>query len=289
MVVRVTNHAVAIVPSILSERCVRTIARTLAMSMEAQTRSSLVGRALPWQVRTVFSLSSDHLTLNLERRTSQLRRRPMERLTSQVKNARRLVRYVLKLNVVMEMALMLSPSAGRISIGRTLPKTTAMSRHASSSDRKSTERQKYGIIGLPLAHPTHSDHQGGDGGNSDSSSSESGSDESELGSDSDDSDSDGIELVLRKHGGRLKLKKQRPRVRRVAKQAIEDMLINVCTVNAYPDGPDKTNEFAQSSLRRSAKALGDTDIARRLKHDDKYWKKLATIVSSNYRLYSLFD
>ncbi|RDX49825.1 hypothetical protein OH76DRAFT_1418297 [Lentinus brumalis] len=123
----------------------------------------------------------------------------------------------------------------------------------------------------------HRKAKGGDGGNSDSSSSESGSDESELGSDSDDSDSDGIELVLRKHGSRLKLKKQRPRVRRIAKQAIEDMLINVCTVNAYPNGPDKTNEFAQSSLRRSVKALGDMDIARRLKHNDKYWKKLATI------------
>ncbi len=144
------------------------------------------------------------------------------------------------------------------------------------------------IIGLPLAHPTHSDHQVGDNDDSDSSSSESGSD-SDVGSASDDSDNDGIELVLRKHGGRLKLKKQRPRVRHVAKQAIEDMLINVCTVNAYPDGPDKTNEFAQSSLRRSAKALGDMDIARRLKHDDKYWKKLATIVSSDHQLYPLFD
>ncbi len=109
MVVRVTSRAVPIIPSILSERCVRTIAKTLAMPVEAQTRGSLVGRAPPWQVRTVFGLSFDHMTLNPERRTRttyQLRARPTQRPTSQVRNARRLVRYVLKPNVVMEMALM---------------------------------------------------------------------------------------------------------------------------------------------------------------------------------------
>ncbi|RDX47622.1 hypothetical protein OH76DRAFT_1419473 [Lentinus brumalis] len=114
------------------------------------------------------------------------------------------------------------------------------------------------------------------GNDDDSSSSDSGSDP-DVASDSDDSDDDGIDLVLRKRGGRLKLKNQRPRVGRVAKQAIDDMLLSVCIINAYPDGPDKSNDFAQSSLRRSAKALGDMDIARRLKHDDKYCKKLATI------------
>ncbi|RDX39857.1 hypothetical protein OH76DRAFT_1367103, partial [Lentinus brumalis] len=101
--------------------------------------------------------------------------------------------------------------------------------------------------------------------------------DSDHASDSDDSDDDGIDLVLRKHGGRLKLKKQRPRVKRVTKQAIEDMMLNVCITNAYPDSPDKTNDFAQKSLIRSAKSVGDTDIAGRLKRDEKYWKRLATI------------
>lgn len=114
---------------------------------------------------------------------------------------------------------------------------------------------------------------------SDSSASDSGADGDTT--DSEDSDDDCTDLVLRKHGGRLKLKKQRPRVRRIAKQAIEDVLINVCTVNAYPDGPDKTNDFAQTSLLRSAKALGDKEVARRVKHEEKYWKKLATIVSDH--------
>ncbi|RPD52640.1 hypothetical protein L226DRAFT_460184, partial [Lentinus tigrinus ALCF2SS1-7] len=96
-------------------------------------------------------------------------------------------------------------------------------------------------------------------------------------SDSDDSDDDRTDLVLRRNGRRLKLKSQRPRVRRVAKQAISDVILNLCTVNAYPDGPDKSNGFIQSSLIRSAKALGDKELARRLRCVDNYWKKLGTI------------
>ncbi|RDX51306.1 hypothetical protein OH76DRAFT_1481588 [Lentinus brumalis] len=141
--------------------------------------------------------------------------------------------------------------------------------NASEDDRNRThapKRPRKHRSDLKRQHRSH---------DSDSSASDSGADGDTT--DSEDSDDDCTDLVLRKHGGRLKLKKQRPRVRRIAKQAIEDVLINVCTVNAYPDGPDKTNDFAQTSLLRSAKALGDKEVARRVKHEEKYWKKLATI------------
>ncbi|RPD72205.1 hypothetical protein L226DRAFT_442490, partial [Lentinus tigrinus ALCF2SS1-7] len=90
-------------------------------------------------------------------------------------------------------------------------------------------------------------------------------------------DDNSIELVLRRHGGRLRLKGQRPRVKLVAKEAIQETLTNICVTNAYPEGPDKNDIFARDSLIRSAKALHDKEIAQRCKHDELYWRKLGTI------------
>ncbi|RPD72983.1 hypothetical protein L226DRAFT_524415 [Lentinus tigrinus ALCF2SS1-7] len=109
------------------------------------------------------------------------------------------------------------------------------------------------------------------------SSSSSASEDSNLSSDSRSPDNDSIELVMRKHGGRLRLKAQHPRVKLVAKEAIQETLTNICVINAYPEGPDKNDIFARDSLIRSAKALHDTEIAQRCKHDELYWRKLGTI------------
>ncbi|KAI0716909.1 hypothetical protein C8Q76DRAFT_795146 [Earliella scabrosa] len=93
------------------------------------------------------------------------------------------------------------------------------------------------------------------------------------GSDDDDS----IELVLSKNGGRLKLKKQRPRVAQVARRAVDNIQASVCLTNAFPDGAEKTTDFARKALVKAAKDLGDQEIVRRLKRDAPYCKKLTSI------------
>ncbi|KAI0704545.1 hypothetical protein C8Q76DRAFT_697139 [Earliella scabrosa] len=107
------------------------------------------------------------------------------------------------------------------------------------------------------------------------------SDDDSSSSDSSDpdgsDDDDSIELVLSKNGGRLKLKKQRPRVAQVARRAVDNIQANVCLTNAFPDGAEKTTDFARKALLKAAKDLGDQEIVRRLKRDGPYCKKLTSI------------
>ncbi|KAI0635790.1 hypothetical protein C8Q77DRAFT_1207724 [Trametes polyzona] len=88
-------------------------------------------------------------------------------------------------------------------------------------------------------------------------------------------DNDSIELV--EPGPRLSLGIQRPRVRTVAKRAIDDVLLNVCLKNAFPEGPDKHNQFTRPTLIRIATELGFKDIARRLNSDVVYSRHLGSI------------
>ncbi|KAI0702204.1 hypothetical protein C8Q76DRAFT_802495 [Earliella scabrosa] len=106
------------------------------------------------------------------------------------------------------------------------------------------------------------------------------SDSGDADADSDsgtDSGNDSIELVLRKRGGRIKLKSQHCRVHQVAKWAIEDVLNGVCLTNVFPDGHEKFNEVAKPALIRGAKELKYEDMARCLKNDEAYVEKLAGI------------
>ncbi len=80
-------------------------------------------------------------------------------------------------------------------------------------------------------------------------------------------------------GARLALKKQYPRVHAVLIGGINDILTNVCLTNAYPDGPEMSNEFGRGALLRAAKDLNDRDILTRLKTNEKYWRPLSNIVS----------
>ena len=95
---------------------------------------------------------------------------------------------------------------------------------------------------------------------------------------SDDLEDLNTDLVLCNHGRRLKLKRQHPRVKRVARQAINNTLLNIYTINVYPEGPGKSSDYVQNILIQSAKTLGDTEIARRLKREETYCQKLALIV-----------
>ncbi|KAI0741215.1 hypothetical protein C8Q76DRAFT_689806 [Earliella scabrosa] len=92
-------------------------------------------------------------------------------------------------------------------------------------------------------------------GNSDNDSSSSDSSDPD-GSDNDDS----IELVLSKNGRRLKLKKWRPCVAQVTHHAVENIQANVCLTNTFPDGAEKTTDFAHKALLKAAKDLRDQKI-----------------------------
>ncbi|KAL1941439.1 hypothetical protein VTO73DRAFT_7256 [Trametes versicolor] len=88
-------------------------------------------------------------------------------------------------------------------------------------------------------------------------------------------DESGIELV--DPGPKLALGPQHRCVKIVAKRAINDVLIDVCLKNAFPEGPDKHNQFTHPTLIRVARDLEMHDIARRLKNDLTYSRYLGSI------------
>ena len=98
-------------------------------------------------------------------------------------------------------------------------------------------------------------------------------------SDGEDNGDDSIDLVYPAKGGKLSLRAQHPRVRRVTREAIRRCLTDICIKNAFPDGMDKYNEIARRALVKSAENLEDTELARKLKNDDEYGLTLASIVS----------
>ncbi|KAH9850540.1 hypothetical protein C2E23DRAFT_887417 [Lenzites betulinus] len=109
--------------------------------------------------------------------------------------------------------------------------------------------------------------------------------EEALGGAQSDSDSNvadlGIKLV--DPGPKLALTNQCPCVKAVAHQAIEDVLIDVCLKNAFPEGPNKHNQFTRPTLIRVAKELKCSDIVQRLKTDQTYSRYLGSIRISTFR------
>ena len=103
----------------------------------------------------------------------------------------------------------------------------------------------------------------------------------ELGSSSSDSDEDtsSIELVIGEKG-RCALLQQRNRVRRVAKDAIHQIEVDLLFKNAFPEGPEKYNVFTRRVLIKCAEAYSDSELVRRLKNDSQYAHDLASIVST---------
>ena len=81
--------------------------------------------------------------------------------------------------------------------------------------------------------------------------------------------------MLPSDGGRLDLKPQHPRVRIVAKRAIDEFIGLILTVNAYPDSNEKS-KFAQRALLRCAK--GDQPLYNRIKSKEAYRLRLTEIV-----------
>ncbi|KAH9852997.1 hypothetical protein C2E23DRAFT_885337 [Lenzites betulinus] len=85
------------------------------------------------------------------------------------------------------------------------------------------------------------------------------------------------EIDLVNPGPKLALGCQHPRVRAVAKAAIDEVQANVCLNNAFPEGPDKHNQFTLPTLVRVAQKLGYPDIARRVQTDMIYSRHLGSI------------
>ncbi|RPD72980.1 hypothetical protein L226DRAFT_572755 [Lentinus tigrinus ALCF2SS1-7] len=101
---------------------------------------------------------------------------------------------------------------------------------------------------------------------------------SSMNSNSDGDDS-GIDIVPASKG-HLKLTDQHHRVRRLVQAAIHEVLIIVCTQNAFPEGTGDSVNYARRALINAAKSVNDKDVLRRLKSDDKpYWQKLASMVT----------
>ncbi|KAI0703143.1 hypothetical protein C8Q76DRAFT_801989 [Earliella scabrosa] len=96
--------------------------------------------------------------------------------------------------------------------------------------------------------------------------------------DGEDNGDDSIDLVYPAKGGKLSLRAQHPRVRRVTRAAIRRCLTDICIKNAFPDGMDKYNEIARRALVKSAEdpELDDAELARKLKKDDEYGLTLAS-------------
>ena len=101
-------------------------------------------------------------------------------------------------------------------------------------------------------------------------------DDDDRDTDTDDADNS-IDLVSKPGTTRLELKPQHRRVRLVAKRAIDEFMVHICTINAYPDGAVKKSDFARQALINSAKHFNDKQILARLK-DPEYWEALAGIV-----------
>ncbi len=132
------------------------------------------------------------------------------------------------------------------------------------------------IIYCEIAHRVFQDE---DSGSSSSESSEGPISDADI----DPQELDGIadrstDLVMRSGGGRIKLKKQHPLVRLVAKRAIRNLEDNIMLVNAFPDVERKTSEVAKDALIHAAKELKQKVTAQRVKNERDYCAKLVAIV-----------
>ncbi|KAI1788559.1 hypothetical protein LXA43DRAFT_872610, partial [Ganoderma leucocontextum] len=85
-----------------------------------------------------------------------------------------------------------------------------------------------------------------------------------------------VTAVVRKEG-RVRLTDQHGQVQRVCAVAIKEVLTNICIKNIFPDGPEKSGDFAKSALINAAKSLKYNEVAKKLRTDVEYWRKLASI------------
>ncbi|KAI0633955.1 hypothetical protein C8Q77DRAFT_1072694 [Trametes polyzona] len=104
---------------------------------------------------------------------------------------------------------------------------------------------------------------------------------SENNSDSDDS---GIELVLPRRG-KLKLRDQHRRVRRVLSRSILNVQVQLATKDAFPDGAQKHGKMVYRALLQAAADLGYEDIVKRLRKQDAYADELVKIPSQRIPTY----
>ena len=102
--------------------------------------------------------------------------------------------------------------------------------------------------------------------------------------DSDTDQDDSIEIIVPARG-KIGLKDQHLRVRRVATIANQNIMADVLLVDAFPDGLGKTTDFARYALIKAAEEKEYGKMVRRLKTDKTYWTKLGSIVSTSERSY----
>jgi hypothetical protein len=86
-------------------------------------------------------------------------------------------------------------------------------------------------------------------------------------------------LVYPAQGAKITLGPQNPHVQRVARNAIQSLLISMCFIDAFPDITLRT-KFNRDALYKSANDLNLPKIAHRVKNDIDYADTLAGLVSS---------
>ncbi|KAI1782241.1 hypothetical protein LXA43DRAFT_861346, partial [Ganoderma leucocontextum] len=118
----------------------------------------------------------------------------------------------------------------------------------------------------PLMHSLHELQADGDG-----------SELSEVNNDEELDCTEGDVAVVVRQKGRVQLTDQHGQVQRVCAVAIKEVLTNICIKNTFPDGPEKSGDFAKSALINAAKSLKYNEVAKKLRTDVEYWRKLASI------------
>ncbi|KAI0634263.1 hypothetical protein C8Q77DRAFT_1072902 [Trametes polyzona] len=120
---------------------------------------------------------------------------------------------------------------------------------------------------------------------SDSDDSEEQSDDSVESSDSDShSEDSGIEIVPPRRG-KLKLRDQHRRVRRVLSRGILNVQVELAMKNAFPDGAQTHGKMVYRALIKAAADLGYEDIIKRLRKKDAYTDELAKVPSQRIPTY----
>ncbi|EIW53614.1 uncharacterized protein TRAVEDRAFT_23899 [Trametes versicolor FP-101664 SS1] len=106
--------------------------------------------------------------------------------------------------------------------------------------------------------------------------SDTGSDVDDVSSTDSDSVDSGIEIVYPQRG-KLKLKEQHRRVRRIIQHGINTMLADVLLKNAFPDGPERQGQIVKRALLSAASHFAYDDISRRLRKQEDYADDLCRI------------
>ncbi|KAI0629512.1 hypothetical protein C8Q77DRAFT_1065182, partial [Trametes polyzona] len=98
------------------------------------------------------------------------------------------------------------------------------------------------------------------------------------------SEDSGIEIVLPREG-RLKLREQHRRVRRLIQRGIDFTLAEICLQNAFPDTSQDHIKIVYRALLKAADELSDEDIMRRLKRKDDYAYEMCKIPSQRIPIF----